>query len=209
MKKLLLIFVANLFTSVCMAQVSIAEMEQLLLKDATWLSTAISIPLVSNSQVWTESLFPVNGVIQANGFRFETPDRPSNSRSDFVAYSNNQVLAYGRLFERPTFHEARIALILELMNSNIQVKMLAKIYRVQTNDVGDFSVVRIKHENVTSKITDDHSRIFFIRGAKAISLRGKDGENVNVQPIAKALDELLKNPPTKPTDKKPVSEVKK
>ena len=193
MKKSAMILVASLFFFVCVAQMS-HEVSQKRLDDAIWLATEIEIPLASNSQVWTEPFFEIYNVIHTNDFRIETQGEPLDSLIRFVVYSNDQVIATGRLFERVTFDEARTALLLELLENNMMLEALAVIYKVRTNGIGDFNVVRTTR-NAAEEIIDRLDWIYFIRGAKAISLRGKDGANVNVQPIAKVLDGLLKQPP--------------
>jgi len=115
------------------------------------------------------------------------------SCSDFLIFSNNQIIATGRLFESPTFNEARTKLILELVDNNMPVRLLSETYKIRTNNVGDFNIIRTRHNGINERI-EDLSWIYFIRGTKVISLRSKN--IADVQPIAEVLDALLKNPPT-------------
>ena len=117
----------------------------------------------------------------------------------------------GILFECPTFAAARAALLREIVLSSLPDEDLDKSHKVQTDGIGDFSVVRTIRGD-TGKITHDSSVLHFVRGAKAISLRGRDDaemKNVDVEPIAKMLDELLKNPPVKQAVKEPATAAKK
>ena len=218
MKKFTMFLMTGLFTSVGMAQTKelsneerIKWLEQRRMDDAIMLSTAIKMPLVSQSELITAPLFATNGVYQVNEFHLKIHISPVDSAVDSAVllevYSNGKIIASGQLFERTTFDDARTALIFELLNNSMMREVLAKSYKVLINGVGDFSVVRTAR-NSSEEIVDRTDGVYFIRGAKAISLCGVNG-TVDVWPIAKALDELLKNPPAKPTDKKPVPEVKK
>ena len=193
----------SLLATMCMAQTELSKeerrlrMEQRRLNDAVMLSTAIEMPLVSKSQILTAPLFQTNGTHHVNGFRIKTfnspTDMPVNSCVGFDVYTNDQLIASGKLFERATFEDARMALIFALMNNNMPVEMLVDAYTVRINGIGDFSVFW-KTRNAEGEILDEFSEIFFIRGAKAISVRGVNG-TADVRPIAKTLDELLKHPP--------------
>lgn len=209
MKKLILAFATVMMASGCRSQeasfapeyrkalrhITPDEMAQKRLDDAIWLSTRLNMPLTSNSQVWTTSLFPSTGIITTNEYRIIAPGTKEDNEITFSVYSNDLSVAFGTLFEYPTFNEARTALMLELINNNMMREALVDSYRIRTNNVGDFSVVWLAR-NAADEITDDLSWIYFIRGAKAVSLRGKDV--ANVQPIAEILDMLLRQSPNTP-----------
>ena len=194
MKKIIVLISSTLFTSLCLAQMTPETMYQRKLNQAIWLATEINMPTTSNSENWTEPLFMVNSVIITNGFKFVKQVTPIIACIDCVVYTNDQIIAGGSLYERATFDEARTALLLHLLNNNMMVEALAMIYKIRTNDVGDFKVVRTT-KNSSNEIIDRMDWICFIRGSKAVNLRGNDG--INVQPIAETLDMLLKNPPAK------------
>ena len=205
MEKFTMVLFVSFFASVCVSQVELSNEEKILLQkqrmleDAMWLATAIEMPDVSKSQIWTEPLFPTNGVYNANGFRIETQKSPFASDKRINIYSNSQIIAFGKLFEYPTFDGARTALMIELCNRNMDVRELAMLYKVRANDIGDFSVIWPRYGDIADEVIDDFSHSYFIRGAKAISLRGVN--KANVRPIAEVLDELLKRPPDQRTGK--------
>jgi len=76
----------------------------------------------------------------------------------------------------------------------MMVEMIAGRYHSYTNNIGDFVLVQNKLLPTGEITTNDFSVVHFVRGAKAVSLFGKEG--VDVKPIAETLDALLKNPPT-------------
>ena len=179
----------NLMVSV-MAQTPL-PIDQAMLNDATELSTALGVPLTSSSQIWTESLFPVGGSISTNSLQFIKQDSLFAKSVDFVVSSNGNTIAYGELYERTSYEEARVALMLELVNCSMAVEDLAQwIYRLYATGIGDFCVIKTKHDAVTGNRADIPSVIHFVRGAKAVSLFGKD--DADVRAIARTLDGILK-----------------
>lgn len=191
---------ASLSTLVCETQAEQTNIEEFPPLDqgdlaiAAWMMTAINMPTISDSQVWTESFFSVVGTIHTNGF-VVTDDGDTGMESTwFLVHTNEQIWAFGKLFERSSFDEARTALALELVSINMAPRLIADLYQVRTNNIGDFSIVRPK-KNTEGELIDDFSCIYFIRGAKAVSLRGIPfDDNVNLRPVAEVLDALLKNP---------------
>ena len=193
MKKSTMCLVFNLLVLTCMAQMPLSHADQEALADATNLATTWNIPLVSTSQVWTTPFFPVDGIINVNGLQIKRSEKLEDSIARFSVYSNNQVVAGGELFENPTFDEARTVLMLQVVNCNMSIRLLVDAYIVKTNNVGDFSLVWAKHDDITNTLIEDPSDISFVRGSKAVRLRNRDG--VTVQSIAEILDALLKQPP--------------
>ena len=222
MKKSVTVLAVSVLASVCVSQTRLTEKEQGGLAnrrevhDDLWLATQIGMPRVVKSQVWTEPLFLTNGVLYAQGFRI-VHERPSHTvhgyallglrlditTTEFRVYTNDLLAAYGRLFECLTFDEVRTAVVAELSFSNMPIELMAKHYIARTDGIGDFSVVGRIYDQATGEQVDDHSGRYFVRGAKAIRLRGNvrdnaDRVNIDVRPITKALDELLKRPPKRP-----------
>jgi len=192
MKTVPMFLFTGLFILVCTVQAELPNHEQIMRNDAIGLATALNIPTDSNSQIWTTSFFSVEGIIQTNDFRIVAPGGKTGTLVKFTVYSNDLVMASGRLYERSSFDEARTALAVELISNNRHPLELTKLYKVRPNNVGDFSVVWTT-KNDENEITDDLSWIYFVRGAKAIRLQGKDG--ASVQSIAEMLDTLLMKQP--------------
>ena len=88
MKVCLMSLFVGLFTLVCEAQMTLED-------EAISLATIMKVPMVSTSQVWTASLFPVNGMISTNEMHFVKKE----ATIFFTVSSNAQIVAYGRLFE--------------------------------------------------------------------------------------------------------------
>lgn len=189
MKKIIVFIFAKVLISMCMAQ----SIPQTMIDDATELAITLGIPIASTSQIWTEPLFPTNGVVNTHNLRIVNDNSTFGSSMEFSVFSEDQIVAGGTLFERITFDEARTALMLELVNNCMMRSVLEKIYRVRTSSVGDFNIVYADEIDSTGAVIDSLSAIFLIRGAKSIWLRSING--ADVQPIAEALDELLKYPP--------------
>ena len=190
MKKITMFLFVNVIVSMCVAQTPPFTAAQKMLKNAKELSAALKVPLVSSSQIWTESFFPVGDIVSTNNLKFVKEDSPLVQSVRFAVSSNGNVIAYGVLYERTSYEAAHDALMLELVNNNMMLEILVMTYRLHVNVVGDFGIVATKEDNVTGAIVDDNSWIYFVRGAKAVSLRSKDG--TDVRPIAKTLDGLLK-----------------
>ena len=189
MKNPLRVSVVKFFLLACAMQALGSRFEQNMIDRTQALSTALNIPLVSNSQIWTEPLFSTSGVIITNDIQFI---RKEMSQS-FTIYSNEQVVAYGKLYENTSYEKVCNSLLFDIVFSNMTIEMIISGYRLLPNGVGDFRFVEVKFDEITGDLIDDLSIVHFVRGAKAISLHGKDG--ANVQPIAEVLDELLKKPP--------------
>ena len=194
MKKYSIIIYITFIVSICEAQIEIPteerklRMEQTRMAGVAMLSTAWNIPFISQSQIWEESLFQSQSEFHADGFHI-IEDNPLTYSIPFLVYTNDQIVAYGNLFEHSTYNDARTALLFELMNNNMMLNAISDRHRSYPKGVGDFCIIRKKREDTTDEIVDDYSIIYFVRGAKAISLRGADG--ADVRPIAKALDEVL------------------
>jgi hypothetical protein len=76
------------------------------------------------------------------------------------------------------------------VDCNMMVDDLAKwMYKSHSSGVGDFRISGLKFEEPSGIQTNDFSKLHFVRGAKAVSLFGKDG--ADVRPIAEVLDSLL------------------
>jgi hypothetical protein len=170
----------------CVTEVSASQFEQAMSERASALSTALNVPLTSTSQVWTVSLFPSNGVISTNSCQFVKKE----DSAFFTVSSNAQVVAHGELFERSSYETACSALFFSLVKNNLSIEMITEGYKLLPNGVGDFRIIGIKVDEATGNDLDDPSVFHFARGAKAVSLFGKDG--TNVRPIAETLDGLLK-----------------
>ena len=186
-----IITIASLLTSVCLAQVSPSRSEQKRLDSARALATALKVPLVTTSQVWTEPFFPVEGELRAKDYRIVKRD----ASNIFDVYSNDQIIATGGLYEHSTPEDARIALMRRFTdNSSMAVDTIVElIYQSHDTGAGDFRFSKKRVNAVAGTQVDDYSVMFFGRGAKVITFGGVDG--VDVRPIAEALDELLKHPP--------------
>ena len=157
--------------------------------------TILNIPTSSTSIIWTSLLFIENNEIVTNGFNFVYQSKDLFFEDDYnlIISSNEQIVAYGKLWEETIYDDARGELIHSLINNNMGAEQVAGGFNTHTNSIGDFILVPMKFLPTGVVITNDYSELHFVRGAKAVSLLGKDG--FNVKPIAETLDALLKNPP--------------
>ena len=156
-------------------------------EDALLFGNLLNIPVASTSLIWTSPLFSGGDLIATNGFKFVNQDM------NLVISSNEQTVACGQLHEKTTYKDARSAIIFSLIMNNMFVEANAGCYHSHTNSIGDFILVENTLLPTGEVTTNGFSVVHFVRGAKAISLYGKDG--ADVQAIAEMLDALLKQPP--------------
>jgi len=157
--------------------------------------TLLNIPVISTSTIWTSPLFTEGNTITTNGFEFVYQNKDIFFEHDFnlTVSSNEQTVVYGKLWEETTYEDARLELIFSLVNNNMGAEQVALGFNSYTNSVGDFTLVPMRFLPTGVVITNDFSELHFVRGAKTVSLFGKDG--ADVKPIAETLDALLKNSP--------------
>ena len=194
MKQITAIILGGFITMQCAADD--AEIDEYLLVGTGIFITELNIPdNIPHSPVWTEPLFPPSGVITTNMFKFEKYYGNSTALkpSEFQIFSNDVSVAFGTLFEYPSFELTRNAFIINLIRGNATPELHAQSYEIQPNGVGDFRITG-KQGYYTHK-----RQMHFIRGGKAISLSLPHDDNDNIeadlQQIAEVLDALLKNPP--------------
>ena len=188
MKKIVsFLFVLNA-TMACVAE----EYNSAFLENALFLGTALGVPFVSTSQVWTTSFFPANGMVSSNDFKIIKQENMFNHYTTFNISTNEQVIAYGKLFECSSYDDALKTLLIDRVMCNMMLDAIIDSYKLCTNNVGDFAFIGIVFDATSNKEIEELSEIYFVRGAKAVKLSGKNG--INVQPIAELLDIFLKQP---------------
>jgi len=190
-------WVTSLLALLCVAQQSLSKADNMMLNDAMALSKALGVPLTSTSPHRGDPFFPLEGIAHVNNMQVvkQNVKRQGNLFGDSVGFivTNGNVIAFGVLWERTSYEAAHNALMLELVSNNMSHRMRVETFNVCPDDIGDFCIINTRFDMITRTRMSDFSKLYFVRGAKAISLRGKDG--ADVRPIAKALDELLKQPP--------------
>ena len=161
------------------------------------LGKMLGVPTNTTSQIWTSSLFAKHNIIITNNFNFVKQDIKIRFYHEFnlIISSNEQTVAHGKLWEETTYDDAIGELLHSLSNNNMMLEAIAGGLNFQTNNIGDFTLIRQKYIYLPSEIvtTNDFSELHFVRGAKAVSLHGIDG--LDVRPIAETLDALLISPP--------------
>jgi len=156
---------------------------------AEQLSDTLCIPTNSVSQIWSNPLFPSNGIISTNSFVIKSKESILDNVVEFEVLQTNTMVATGILFECDSFNSTRAALLRQMVMNSLPMEMITMCSIVQTNTIGDFCITE-KVMGTTSQAATNPSSIDFIRGAKAIRLNRHD--NVDIQPIAQMLDDLLK-----------------
>ena len=146
-----------------------------------------------------EFFFSVGDIVNINGLQVIKKNvvRQGNLFGDSIEFAGTKgnIVVSGILWERTSYEDAHNALMLELVSNSMSHRMRVETFKVNHNDIGDFSVINTRFNSVTKTRIDDPSELYFVRGTKAIKLYGKD--DADVRPIAKVLDELLKQPPGK------------
>ena len=192
MKKITIVLCSSFFACVGMAQTSAKD--DSMSSRAMELSEMLSVPLSSSSPCWTESLFFTEETIYINKNRIAKKNvveqaEPFGNSIEFIM-SDDKIEAYGKLFERHTFNDAKIALLLELVQNSMMVKDIVKYnYKMYPNEIGDFCIIRTKTDAMENIRLEVPSILHFVRGNKSISLHGKDGADVRL--FAKTLDGFL------------------
>jgi len=164
----------------------------------------LHVPDTSTSPIWTSPLFANEDNIFTNGLKFVKLNNEleliiQNKKILFIddynliISSNEQTVAHGKFWEKLTFEDARDELVFSLINNNMGAEQSAGCYHSYTNRTGDFLIVANKLLPTKEVTTNDFSELHFVRGAKAVSLHGKNGLDVRL--IAETLDALLMSPP--------------
>ena len=168
--------------------------EEYLLDEVTFFKNELDFPaIIPHSPAWTEPLFPPTGIIATNSFVIKKTTGLSTASYPLVfqIFSNNVNVAYGKLYEYPSFELACDAFIVPIIDNN-RGAGIAQEYQILTAGVGDFRI------NTKEEIYLKFFGFHFVRGGKAISLYPIiNDDNTNLQLIAETLDALLKNPPAK------------
>ena len=156
------------------------------------LGTMLNVPFYSTSLIRTSPLFTESNTIVTNGLKFLNQETFEGQDYNLIVSSNDQIVAYGNLIEESTFKNARDELLFSLSNNSMMLEAVAGGLNINTNSIGDFVLLRQNHLYTPLGIikTNDFSNIHFVRGAKAISLHGKEGRDM--RPIAETLDSLIK-----------------
>jgi len=101
---------------------------------------------------------------------------------------NNKIL--GRATYADSQRAARRALFGFLTSTTMPLGILIKTLDVSKNTFGDLCVTIKRYDPETKAVVPDDSRIYFVRGNIAISLRAIDGK-LSVKDAAKAMDDLI------------------
>ena len=159
------------------------------------LATALNVPTNSISKIWLDSVFSENSFIIMDSFTL-LRHKNRDGVSEFTVISNEQAIATGILYEYDSFESVRIALLRQLVMNSMMLEMIIKPLQLKINYIGDFCILGKEPEEPNNQPLMVHTVFHFVRGAKAISLYGKN--NLDVRAIAEKIDTLLKNPPASP-----------
>lgn len=192
MKKIIPLVLAGMSGLMCLAQTP-STAKQMMMEDAMTFAKALNVPLASTSTIWTELFFSDGNTVSSNNFQLVKGNSPYTTSVEFTVSSNGLEVAHGIMYERTSFEDARNAIMLSIVSCNMMVEHLVEWHKLYGTGVGDFRLGRTQFDKTANMLVDDYSVLHFVRGAKGVSLFGKDG--TDVRPIAETLDALLTKPP--------------
>lgn len=158
---------------------------------AAKLATAIGISTNTVTPVASRPLFSGKVAVPVGEFlakqRIVAKSEPGRPIGVDILDTNAQVVAGAQVRECASFKEARTALLNSLVLNSMTVDLVAQMYEVRTEGLGDLCIVKKTVDKVSGKFTSDATVIYFVRGNTMVSVYPV-GQERDIWKVAKVLD---------------------